>query len=95
MYGGAGSPTNDLPGDHIESHGHIEPAFPGSDRGDVGYPNLIRLRNIKVSLDQIWDELSWLASNIPTRSVSRLRSHPIFTHQPSDPMFATAFSGFS
>ena len=60
-----------------------------------GFSNLIRLRHVEVLLDQIRDELSRLAADVSTRSVSRLRSHPIFPHQPSNTMFATAFSSLS
>jgi hypothetical protein len=95
MNGWAAGLTYDLLGEEIENYGQIAPAFSGSDIGDSRYPDLIRLRNINVSLDQIWDELSWLGSNIATRFVSRLRSHSISAYQPSAPMFATAFFGLS
>lgn len=41
MNGRAGSPTDDLPGEQVENHGHIEPAFPSFDIGDVDHPDLI------------------------------------------------------
>ena len=80
MNGRKCSPTDDFPGEQIENHGHIEPAFPLPNVDDIGHPDLIWLRDIEVPLNQISDELSWFASNVSTCSAARLRSHPIFPH---------------
>ena len=70
MNGLPASPTDDFSGEKIEDDGHIEPALPGADVGNISYSNAVRLRNIEVSLHQIWDELSGLTSDISTCSVA-------------------------
>jgi hypothetical protein len=86
--------TNDLSGEKIQYDGQIEPALPGTDVGDISHPNAVRLRNIEISLYQIWDEFSRLTSDISTRAISWHSTYIIFPHEPGNPVFASGFPSF-
>ncbi|MNX85066.1 hypothetical protein D3C86_1168920 [compost metagenome] len=53
VHGTADPPTNDAPGEHVDDEGHVQPALPGRDVGEIGNPKLIGSVGLELSIDAI------------------------------------------
>jgi hypothetical protein len=49
----AHAPAHDAPGEHVDDEGHVQPALPGRDIGEVRYPQLVRPLGLELPVDPI------------------------------------------
>ena len=52
-HGAADPPAHYAPGIHIDHKGHVEPALPGRDIGEVRYPQLVGPISLELAMDPI------------------------------------------
>lgn len=79
----------------IHDHGQIQPASPCTDKGTVCHPDVIRLGNRKLSLEDIPDHDSRLVDRYPSRSIAVQGPQAIFAHQARDSVLAAGLTGLS
>ena len=46
-------PADDAPGEHVDDEGHVQPALPGRDVGEVRHPELIRPLGLELPIDPV------------------------------------------
>lgn len=96
MDGLACGPADHFAGEQVQYDGQVEPALPGPDIRDVSDPDTVGLRNVKIALDEVRDQLRCLATcDVTSGPVTAFRSHTVLFHQPRNTMFATRFTGLS
>ena len=49
----ADAPAYDAPGEHVDDEGHVNPALPGRDIGEVRHPQLVRTLGPEVPVDPV------------------------------------------
>ena len=49
----ADPPAHDAPGEHVDDEGHIQPALPGRDIGEVRDPELVRTIGLELPVDPV------------------------------------------
>ena len=53
VHGVADPPAHNAPGVHVDHEGHVQPALPGRDIGEVRHPELVRAVGLELALDVI------------------------------------------
>jgi hypothetical protein len=87
VLGPAEPDPGDLAGVHVEDRGQVQPAFCGGDVGEVGEPDLVRMRGLKVTGGPVWgDQIAMTAVGGSGATGQRRQSAKTgAAHQPLDP----------
>ena len=59
---GVSGPADHTAGEQVNSDTQVQPAFVGLDIGDVGYPDLVPTKDLKLLFQPIFGNEGWLAS---------------------------------
>jgi hypothetical protein len=86
----AHGPADHLPGEQIEDHGQVEPAFAGRDISDVGQPDLIRPVGDKVLIQQVFCNRQGMLAVGGADAIAVRHPSPdtMAAHDPLDPLAA-------
>ena len=87
MHVGLHRVADDSTGMQIQSHGEVQPALSGGQRGDVGRPHLIRVRHVELALQQVRRNSEGVVTvGRPYPAALSLPSHSRSAHQPGHPL---------
>ena len=86
------APSNDLPGEQIDNHGHVEPALSRVDVRYIRDPYAIRSRCGEILLQLVRRDNGWLREPIPWVAISPMSPDPIAPHELRYSILATAFA---
>lgn len=53
LHRAADAPANDASGEHVNDEGHVEPALPGRDVGEIRHPKLVRPLGLELPIDPV------------------------------------------
>jgi len=87
--------TYDAPRKQVQNRCNIQKSLVGANIGNVAHPRASRLVGIKVSIQYIRRNTRQLATLDIAAFVSDLRFELVLTHNPSNTVNATAFTGFT
>lgn len=76
----ADAPTHDASGKHVDDKGHVQPALPGRDVGEVRDPQLVRALGPELPIDPV--------QRAKGLAVADRRAHPLVPPHASQPLLA-------
>ena len=62
-------PPDDLSGEQIHDHSEVEPALPGANVCNIGYPSLVRAGDVEIALQEVGDQhevWTWSCAEVDT-----------------------------